>query len=189
VNAHSHCSGKSSQRTVGAVTTQAIPFVPITRPGGLKLSLPQRLGSLIALTLKEMCPRFTPGGELIYATGLANRISRPEKDCLKSIMLSIEQQERMPNVLVYHRIQNWLVMIDVAEGNGPISVKRRHELKTLFGGSNAGLVFASAFLNRESMAHHLEDIAWHTVVWCADSPDHLIQFNGRRVLGPSGAIR
>ncbi len=28
------------------------------------------------------------------------------------------------------------------------------------------------------------DIAWETEVWTADSPDHLIHFNGEKFLGP-----
>lgn len=34
------------------------------------------------------------------------------------------------------------------------------------------------------MARYLGVIAWETEVWCADSPSHLIHFNGERFLGP-----
>jgi len=37
------------------------------------------------------------------------------------------------------------------------------------------------------MAKYLAEIAWETEVWVADSPTHLIHFNGQRFLGPYDA--
>jgi hypothetical protein len=61
---------------------------------------------------------------------------------------------------------------------------RHNQLKDLFTGSTAGLVFVTAFLDRQSMRAYLPEIAWETEVWAADSPTHLIHFNGSRFLGP-----
>jgi hypothetical protein len=58
------------------------------------------------------------------------------------------------------------------------------ELKKLFKGSKAGLVFVTAFLDRPSMLRYLDEISWETEVWVADCPTHLIHFNGERFLGP-----
>lgn len=44
--------------------------------------------------------------------------------------------------------------------------------------------WATAFPNRATMSRHLGDLAWETEVWVADSPSHLIHFNGVRFLGP-----
>jgi len=57
-------------------------------------------------------------------------------------------------------------------------------LMRLFAGSSAGLVYVTAFPNRSIMARYLADIAWETEVWVADTPTHLIHFNGVRFLGP-----
>jgi len=46
------------------------------------------------------------------------------------------------------------------------------------------LVFVTAFLDRHAMLKYLNDISWETEVWIADSPSHLIHFNGERFLGP-----
>ena len=62
--------------------------------------------------------------------------------------------------------------------------KRRQELKELFSGLTAGLVFVTAFLDRRAMLKYLNDISWETDVWIAESPTHLIHFNGERFLGP-----
>ena len=66
----------------------------------------------------------------------------------------------------------------------PVNSKRRQELKELFAKSSAGLVFVTAFLDRRAMLKYLNDISWETEVWLAESPTHLIHFNGERFLGP-----
>ena len=53
-----------------------------------------------------------------------------------------------------------------------------------FAGSKAGLVFVTAFHDRHKMMKYLDDISWETEVWVAESPTHLIHFNGERFLGP-----
>lgn len=58
------------------------------------------------------------------------------------------------------------------------------ELKDLFAGSRAGLVYVTAFPDRQTMMRYVKEISWETEVWIADSPTHLIHFNGERFLGP-----
>ena len=62
--------------------------------------------------------------------------------------------------------------------------KRRKELKDLFAGCTAGLVFVTAFENRRTMQSFISRIAWESEVWIAEDPDHMIHFNGERFLGP-----
>lgn len=54
----------------------------------------------------------------------------------------------------------------------------------LFRKSKVGLVFVTAFLTHKEMARHFCDIAWETEVWVAETPTHMIHFNGERFLGP-----
>lgn len=82
------------------------------------------------------------------------------------------------------RDRNWLVLMEAASSHGPVDVKRHRELKALFDGCTAGLVFISAFLSRAKMRQYLSEIAWETDAWSAEHPDHLIHFNGQRFLGP-----
>jgi type II restriction enzyme len=39
-------------------------------------------------------------------------------------------------------------------------------------------------LDRATFRKFAKDIAWETEVWIAESPDHLIHFNGEKFLGP-----
>jgi hypothetical protein len=98
--------------------------------------------------------------------------------------LEIEEHGKMPDVAVHHTEKNWLVLIEAVTSHGPVNPKRRRELKELFSRSTAGLVFVTAFLDRRAMLKYLNDISWETEVWVADSPTHLIHFNGERFLGP-----
>ena len=90
----------------------------------------------------------------------------------------------MPDVIVYHEAKGWLVLIEAVTSHGPMNPKRQIELKNLFKDSSAGLVFVTTFLDRRTMMKYLSDIAWETEVWVAESPSHLIHFNGERFLGP-----
>ena len=82
--------------------------------------------------------------------------------------------------------RNWLILIEAVTSHGPVNVLRHNQLKDLFAGSTAGLVFVTTFLNRATMRAYLPEIAWETEVWVADAPEHLIHFNGERFLGPYG---
>ena len=98
--------------------------------------------------------------------------------------VEIEEHGKMPDVVVHHVEKNWLVLIEAVTSHGPVNPKRRQELKELFSGSKIGLVFVTAFLERKAMIKYLNDISWETEVWLAESPTHLIHFNGERFLGP-----
>jgi len=54
----------------------------------------------------------------------------------------------------------------------------------LFEGPKAGIVYVTAFLDRRTKMKYFEEISWETEVWIAESPTHLIHFNGKRFLGP-----
>ena len=58
------------------------------------------------------------------------------------------------------------------------------ELKQLFRKSSAGLIFVTAFETRRVMQSFVSQISWESEVWVAETPDHLIHFNGERFLGP-----
>ena len=57
-------------------------------------------------------------------------------------------------------------------------------LKSLFAGSTVDLVFATAFNDHHKMKKYMNDISWEMEVRVAESPTHLIHFNGERFLGP-----
>ena len=76
------------------------------------------------------------------------------------------------------------MLVEAVTSHGPVNPKRRLELSELFAESRAGIVYVTAFMNRRTMLKYLDEISWETEVWIAESPTHLIHFNGERFLGP-----
>ena len=103
---------------------------------------------------------------------------------LQDLGLSVQDHGKIPDVVVHFSEKNWLVLIEAVTSHGLVNPKRLTELRALFSDSNASLVFVTAFPNRHALLKHLNEIAWETEVWVADSPDHMIHFNGERFLGP-----
>ncbi|MDT3395063.1 BsuBI/PstI family type II restriction endonuclease [Streptomyces sp. B1866] len=159
--------------------------IPLRLPGGGEVSLsPGGQNVLIVQIINEFCERYTPNGEVLYIGDADDKWAVFEEDVLGSLGVEIDSHGKMPDVVVYLRKKNWLVLIEAASSHGPVDHKRYRELKELFRGSTAGLVFISALPSRVEIRKYLKDIAWETDVWCADNPTHLIHFNGERFLGP-----
>lgn len=139
---------------------------------------------LIEKIISDFCPRFTPGGALIYIGDTDTKWAYFKPEILSYLGILIDSHGKMPDVVVYYEETGWLVLIEAVTSHGPVNPKRRNELQLLFSNTKAALVFVTAFLDRKSMARFLRDISWETEVWIADAPDHLIHFNGERFLGP-----
>ncbi len=159
--------------------------LPIRLANGQEIRLsPGGQNVLVKKILDDFCPLFTPGGRIVYVGDTQAKWAYLDVRALTVVGLEVEEHGKMPDVVVHHTEKNWLVLIEAVTSHGPVNPKRRHELKELFSKSTAGLVFVTAFLDRRAMLKYLNDISWETEVWVADSPTHLIHFNGERFLGP-----
>lgn len=157
--------------------------VTVAAGQGIRLS-PGGHNALVKKIIAAFCPVFTPGGRVIYVGDTGGKWAYFDAAILQTLGVKIEEHGKMPDVVVHHAVKNWLVLIEAVTSHGPVNPKRRQELKELFAGSKAGLVFVTAFHNRHKMMKYLNDISWETEVWVAESPTHLIHFNGERFLGP-----
>jgi BsuBI/PstI restriction endonuclease domain/BsuBI/PstI restriction endonuclease HTH domain len=160
-------------------------LVPVATATGVQVSLsPGGQSPLVKAIVEEFCQRFTPGATVAYVGDTSEKFAHFDRACLARIGVTIEEHGKMPDVVVHHATRNWLVLVEAVTSHGPVSGKRMAELKKIFSGSEAGLVFVTAFPNRKTLLKYLDQIAWETEVWVADAPDHLIHFNGERFLGP-----
>ena len=154
-------------------------------PEGQVLSLsPGGQNELVKLILEEFCPRFTPGAKVIHVGDTDDKWAVFDKLALANLGVVVDSHGKMPDVVIHHVTQDWLILIEAVTSHGPVNPKRRQELASLFKDSTAGLVYVTAFLSRKAMVKYLGDISWETEVWIADAPDHMIHFNGERFLGP-----
>jgi type II restriction enzyme len=159
--------------------------IPVTLPDGAPITLsPGGQNILIAQIIKEFCSRYTPGGQILYVGDADNKWSEFREAELSALGVVVDAHGKMPDLVVYLEDRNWMVLIEAASSHGPVDAKRHRELKQLFAGCTAGLVFISGFPTRTELRKYFKDIAWETDVWCADNPTHLIHFNGERFLGP-----
>ncbi len=167
----------AQERRMKRIPVELAPSKSITlSPGGQNV--------LVKQIIDEFCLRYTPGGKPIYVGDTDEKWAYFDEEALEALGVRIEAHGKMPDVVVHHIEKNWLVLIEAVTSHGPVDPKRHNELKALFKGSKAGLVFVTTFLTRKAMVKYLDEISWETEVWVAESPDHLIHFNGERFLGP-----
>jgi hypothetical protein len=143
-----------------------------------------RHSELIKAIVEEFSPRFVPGGRVVYVGGTGAKWGYFDAELLASLGVTIDSHGKMPDVVIYYEPQQWLLLVEAVTSHGPVNPKRREELAELFGSSAAGLVYVTAFASRAEMGSYLADISWETEVWLADSPTHLVHFDGERFLGP-----
>jgi hypothetical protein len=159
--------------------------VPVTLPDGSKVTLsPGGQNPLIKAILEQFCPAFVPGGAVLYIGDTENKFVHLESAALSALGVMLDSAAKIPDVIVHYTDKNWLLLIEAVTSAGPVDGKRRKELKELFAGCKAGLVFVTAFETRRVMQRFVAQIAWESEVWIAEDPDHMIHFNGERFLGP-----
>lgn len=159
--------------------------IPIEiEPGKVITLSPGGQNGLVDLICHEFAPRFIPKARLIYVGDTDEKFAYFDKERLAKLGINIDSHGKMPDVILHYTKANWLVLVEAVSSHGPINPKRRAELRAIFAGSNAGLVFVTAFLDRRTFLKYGSEISWETEVWIADSPSHLIHFDGERFLGP-----
>jgi hypothetical protein len=164
---------------------RALARVPVTLPDGSQVALsPGGQNPLIKAIIEKFCPAFAPGGVVLYIGDTENKFVHLEAASLASLGVTLDSAAKIPDVILHYPAKNWLLLIEAVTSAGPVDGKRRKELKALFKGCKAGLVFVTAFETRRTMQTFLSQIAWESEVWIAEDPDHMIHFNGERFLGP-----
>ena len=159
--------------------------IPVTLADGKEIALtPGAHSELIRAILTEFAPRFAPGSEVIYVGDTGEKTGYFERGRLSTLGVSVDKHGKMPDVVLYFRAKDWLLLVESVTSHGPVDAKRYSELANLFRTAKPGLVYVTAFPDRSVMGRYLSDISWETEVWCADAPTHLIHFDGERFLGP-----
>jgi hypothetical protein len=148
-----------------------------------KLS-PGKHNKLEVAIVEEFAPRFAPGAKLIYLGDTANKILVFEQNVFVKLGIPTSEHGKLPDVILYDKKRNWLFLIEAVISHGPVSPKRHFELEKLLENCAAGKVYVTAFLDLMSFKKFVNDIAWETEVWVAETPSHMIHFNGDKFLGP-----
>lgn len=158
--------------------------IPLEIAPGQTISLSPGGQNVLVEQIIQNFGQFTHGGKPIYVGDTDDKFAFFDAEYLQRLGVQLDKHDKMPDVIIHDTSKNWLFLIEAVTSHGPINPKRKAELQVRFGGSTAGLVFVTAFLDRRAMMRELPNIAWETEVWVADAPNHMIHFNGERFLGP-----
>lgn len=159
--------------------------IPVKLEKGKQIYLsPGEHNELIKAIIEQFAPQFVPGGQLVYVGDTGDKWGYFDEDLLLELGVKVNIYGKMPDVVLYYPEKEWLILIESVTSHGPVDSKRHNELEKIFKDSLAGLVYVTAFPNRQLMARYLNEIAWETEVWVSDNPTHMIHFNGERFLGP-----
>ncbi|HHT0498761.1 TPA: BsuBI/PstI family type II restriction endonuclease [Raoultella planticola] len=160
-------------------------MIPLTLNDGTDLILsPGAHSQLIKDIIVEFGPRFAPEAEVIYIGDTGAKEDHFRKERLAELGVTVNRKGKLPDVVLYWKERNWLLLIESVTSHGPVDGKRHGELAKLFANAKPGLVYVTAFPDRKVMARYLMELSWETEVWVADSPTHMIHLNGDRFLGP-----
>jgi type II restriction enzyme len=159
--------------------------VPILLPDGQEIRLsPGKHNKVQKAIVEEFAPRFAPRSELLYLGDTAKKNLAVNTVALTKLGIPISNHDKLPDVVLHERTKGWIFLIEAVTSHGPVSPKRVVELEKIFVSCSAGLIYVTAFPDMAEFKRHAPQIAWETEVWLADTPDHLIHFNGDRFFGP-----
>lgn len=145
---------------------------------------PGKHNELQIVVIREFAPRFTPGSELLYVGDTAKKDLYIDHEKLEELGIAFDEHQKLPDVILFDRKRNWILLIEAVTSHGPISPKRFIELEKLFEPCKMGKVYITAFPDFKTFKRFSNDIAWETEAWLAEIPEHMIHFNGDKFLTP-----
>ncbi|MEX2261923.1 MAG: BsuBI/PstI family type II restriction endonuclease [Bryobacteraceae bacterium] len=165
------------------------------RREGIKLPLKLADGSPVFLSpgahnqlqivvVEEFATRFAPGSTLLYLGDTAAKPVVCDAEGLAALKVPVTEHGKLPDVILHCQEKNWLFLIEAVTSHGPVSPKRHKEIEATLKECPADRIYVTAFLDLKTFRKYAGDIAWETEVWIAESPDHMIHFNGPKFLGP-----
>lgn len=159
--------------------------VPVELPDGTGVMLSSGgQNVLIKGMVEEFCPRYAPGGQVLFIDDTDHTHRTKQETLMASIGIEMPERGKAPDLIVWMEDRQWLFLMEACSTHGPIDVIRKRELLELFAPQKDNIVFVSCFPNRSVMRQYLADLAWETEAWCASDPDHIIHLDGERFIGP-----
>ncbi len=163
--------------------SRTLAKLPVTTPSGEHLELePGKHNLLQKAIVEDFLPIFGFGAELLYLGDASSRHLFTATRRLKELGVFTLEHEELPDVIAYSQRKNLLYLIEAVHSTGPMNSLGVSKLRKRLAQCHAQPVFFTAFANRASFRRWAADIAWETEVWIAETPDHLIHYNGHRFL-------
>ena len=157
--------------------------IPVRLPSGAEVKL--SAGEHNALQrdiIQEFLPRFGFGAEVLYLGDSTDRYLVRETEKLNAIGFFTLEHEELPDVVAYSVKKKLLFLIEAVHSSGEMDEIRVRKLRAKLTSSTANTVFVSAFATRADFRKFAANLAWESEAWIAESPDHMIHFNGWKFL-------
>jgi type II restriction enzyme len=158
--------------------------LPVTIDGQQLYFGPGEHNELQKAIIEDFLPRFGHSADVLYVGDTEDKLLFVQESRLQQLGFFELSHDKLPDVLAYSQQKNWLFLIEAVHSANPITELRKRTLEQLSATCTANIVYVSAFLDRSVFRKFARDVAWETEVWIAESPDHLIHFNGDKFLGP-----
>ena len=157
--------------------------VPLTLPSGEEYSLsPGAHNELQAAILNDFGPEFAPGAKVLYVGDTADKTLHVETEALEALGFDLTQHDKLPDVVLYDEDGGRLLLVEAVTSHGPVDDLRISHIEQMIQGSDAEHIYVTAFPDFGVFKNYMSEIAWETEVWLADTPEHMIHFNGDRFL-------
>lgn len=160
-------------------------LIPVKLSDGKIIKLSAGKHNIVqAAVIHQFASRFAKNSKVIYIGDTALKDLYMDKTLLKKLKIPIDRHSKLPDIIIYNPVKDWIYLIEAVTSHGPISDKRLLELKILLRDCKSSTIYVTAFPDISVFKKHTANIAWETEVWIAEFPDHLIHFNGDRFFGP-----
>lgn len=157
--------------------------MPVSQKGNSGIT-PGDEPSLVQQIVDEFCPRFAAGGEVWCASRPGAQSAVVDEDAFRVSDIGLGPDSKMPDVIVKHANENWILVIEAVTSGKPLKEMRRGKSIVSAGIDSLCLVYVAAFTDRAAFRRYAMDIPWGIHVWVAAEPDHLVHFGGSQLLGP-----
>lgn len=142
------------------------------------------LDKLTKVIMSEFTTHFASDAECFYLRDSKENVQSSNVVKLKELGFCVSEESKMPDVILYSVDKDWLYLIQSVVNSDVIDEIRFEELKTLTRSVDKQKVFITAFPNSQSFKDNMDRLAWDTVAWIADTPEHMIHFEKHGTLEP-----
>lgn len=139
---------------------------------------------LCAAIVEQFVPRFAAGSRVLYRRSPERKTRRSDGARLARVGIPVAKHDALPDLVLHDETRGWLFFIGTASIGRPASIRRHEELAVTLGSCKLARVHVLAFPSFRAFVRFADGLAWATEVWIADTPEHLLYFNGDRFLGP-----
>ncbi len=152
--------------------------------GGQLYLTPGKHNALQIAIVEKFGPRYARDAVVLYLGDAASKFIIYEQKRLEQLGVPITTHDKLPDVILYQEDKNWLYLIEAVTSHGPVSHKRKYELEKLLQHCTAQPIYVTAFPDAREFRRHAAEVAWETEVWIAETPEHMIHYNGDKFAGP-----